>query len=89
MHFRRSLEGQCKSAFEQPDPGCQILLSRSVDRGDKSDVNTRAKPPLIVIIKRALCVLGKIHDGGPIWGFRDTGYLKRNSGISNLKVFTS
>ena len=53
------------------------MLSRSVDRGDKSDMNTRAKPPLIVIIKRAICVLGKIHDGDPIWGFRDTEYLEK------------
>ena len=62
------------------------MFSRSVDRGDKSNVNTRAKPPLIVIIKRALCVLGKIHDGGPIWGFRDTGYLgKKLTGYGIFK----
>ena len=62
------------------------MLSRSVDRGDKSDMNTRAKPPLIVIIKRAICVLGKIHDGDPIWGFRDTGYLgKKLTGYGIFK----
>ena len=61
------------------------MLSRSFDRGDKSDMNTRAKPPLIVIIKRAL-VLGKIHDGDPIWGFRDTGYLgKKLTGYGIFK----
>ena len=60
------------------------MLSRSVDRGDKSDMDTRAKPPLIVIIKRAICVLGKIHD--PIWGFRDTGYLgKKLTGYGIFK----
>ena len=62
------------------------MLWRSVDRGDKSDVNTGAKPPLIVIIKRALCVLGKIHDGDPIWGFRDTAYLgKKLTGYGIFK----
>ena len=62
------------------------MLSRSVDRGDKSDLDTRAKPPLIVIIKRALCVLGKIHDGDPIWGFRDTAYLgKKLTGYGIFK----
>ena len=62
------------------------MLSRSVDRGDKSDMNTRAKPPLIVIIKRALCVSGKIHDGDPIWGFRDMGYFgKKLTGYGIFK----
>jgi len=62
------------------------MLSRSIDRGDKSDVNTGAKPPLIVIIKRALCALGKIHDRDPVWGFRDTGYLgKKLTGYGIFK----
>jgi len=43
--------------------------------------------------------MGKIHDGGPIWGFRDTGYLgkklmgygifKKKFWDIELKVFTS
>ena len=60
------------------------MLWRSVDRGDKSDVNTGAKPPLIVIIKRALCVLDKIHDGGLIYVFGIQDIWEKINGIRDI-----